>query len=109
MNRHEKRAEKKLNRNLIFIDHGRLLERDQNYGQPVVCYVCGTSHRADGLARIRSRQETVDVPLCARCWDDSDAVGRKFLNAPQMKIIKGGDATTEQVLALAEKQDASEQ
>ena len=36
MNRHEKRAEKKLNRNLIFIDHGRLLERDQNYGQPVV-------------------------------------------------------------------------
>jgi hypothetical protein len=30
------------------------------------------------------------------------------LNAPELEISEGGEATTEQILALAEKQDATE-
>ena len=51
------------------------------------------------------------VPLCEPCLASDvlkDNVARKFLNAPDFKIIRGGKATTEQVLAIADKQDATE-
>jgi len=33
---------------------------------------------------------------------------RKFLNAPDLKVSEGGTATTEQIAALAAKQDTTE-
>jgi hypothetical protein len=56
-----------------------LLESDPNYGLPVQCYVCGTAHKAIGVARI----EGTFVPLCKACVEahNADAVARKFRNA----------------------------
>ena len=87
MNRRDRRAARK--RGAIFVDLGRLSERDQNFGLPVACYVCDTPHKAEGLARIRRNRVTIDVPLCERCLvsDDGDtAVIRKYLNAPGLEI-----------------------
>jgi hypothetical protein len=109
MNRHERRALAK--RNVTFVDYGHLSERDQNYGLPVECYVCGFPHHALGLARITDSQETIHVPLCEPCLgsdDRANTVIRKFLNAPDLEISEGGEATTEQVLAVADKRDATE-
>ncbi|MFY9881462.1 MAG: hypothetical protein WAK39_19010 [Pseudolabrys sp.] len=97
--------------NTIFIDYGQLLERDPNYGTPVECYVCATPHKAFGLARIRANSDTTDVSLCEPCLasgDRGNVVARKFLNAPDLEISEGGEATTEQVLAVAEKQEWTE-
>jgi hypothetical protein len=109
MNRHERRAAKK--GNVTFIEYGHLLARDQNFGLPVTCYVCATPHKALGLARIQHKQTITNVPLCESrlgAGDRYNAVFRKFLNAPELEIIEGGEATTEQVLAAAEKQEATE-
>jgi hypothetical protein len=110
MNRHERRAAIKRG-DVIFIDYGNLLERDQNYGLSVVCYVCATPHNASGLARITDKSGLEHVALCQSCLqsarDDGvtkERVYRKFLNAPDLEISEGGVATTEQVMALAEKQ-----
>lgn len=105
--RNQRRAAKKRS-GAIFVSYGFLLERDQNYGLPVACYVCGAAHKACGLARIQDQSGTTDVALCERHIAAEDAIIRKFLNAPDLEINKGGEATTEQVLAMAEKQDAKQ-
>lgn len=94
----------------IFADVGYLSERDLNYGLPVNCYVCGTAHKAFGLVRIKDDRSTIVVPLCEACCapDKMDAIVRIFLNAPDLEIRKGGEATTEQLLAMAEKPDEKE-
>lgn len=94
--------------NVTFIDYGHLLEGDPNYGLSVVCYVCGARHPAFGLARIRRGGHQEDMPLCQRCLNDDDAVCRKYLNAPELKITDGGELTSEQFAALAQKSDATE-
>jgi hypothetical protein len=99
-----------------FVDYGRLLERDPNYGLPVVCYVCGTPHKGCGVARIRDQSGTTHVALCEPCLGaveggDSHtehALLRKYLNAPNLEISDGGEATTEQVMDMVEKQDKTE-
>jgi len=45
-NRHERRAA--LKQGVVFVDHARLMQRDPNYGLPVDCYLCGTTHAASG-------------------------------------------------------------
>jgi hypothetical protein len=100
-----------------FVDYGRLLERDPNYGLPVNCYVCDAPHKALGFARIQDKSGTTHVPLCERCFravEDTrgshtqHTILRKFFNAPDLEISEGGEATTEQLLALAEKKDKTE-
>lgn len=90
----------------VRVDYAHILESDQKF---YVCYVCATPHKAFGLARIYDTSGTIDtVPLCEPCLADDECVLRKFLNAPDLEIIDGGEATTEQVLALVEKQDVAE-
>jgi hypothetical protein len=107
MNRRQQRAAKKQNRNVTFIDYGHLSERDRNFGLSVACYVCGTQHKALGLARITHDNAATDVPLCERCLasdSEANAVYRKFFNAPDCEVT---DITTEQLMALAEKPDVT--
>jgi hypothetical protein len=102
--------------NTIFIDYGHLGKRDPNYGTSVRCSVCDAPHKARNLARIQNESDIAHVPLCASCYraaDNGDTYTknlliRKYLNAPDLEISEGGEATTEQVLAVAEKQDATE-
>jgi hypothetical protein len=98
------------NAHAVFIDCGYLSKRDPNYGIPVECYVCATPHKAFGLARIEDKSGTTYVPLCQPCLqaDDTKPIARKYLAAPDLEISEGGDATTEQVFALVEKQDVTE-
>ncbi|QIG97523.1 hypothetical protein [Bradyrhizobium sp. 6(2017)] len=106
MNRRDRRAARKRG-DMILIDYGHLLERDQNYGLSVACYVCATAHKASGIARIEDKRSSTIVPLCEACPTSDDRgndVARKYLNAPDLEISEGGEATTEQVLAMAERQ-----
>jgi len=107
-NRHERRAARK--KGVIFVDYGHLDQRDPNYGSPVQCYVCGVLHNASGVARIEG-SSIVHVALCELCLASDpggNGVLRKFLNAPGLEIEEGGEATTEQVFAMADKSDATE-
>jgi hypothetical protein len=107
-NRHQRHAARK--RGVIVTDFGHLDPRNRNYGLPVNCYVCGAAHKAFGLARIQG-QSTIDVPLCEACLESDERgndVIRKYLNAPDLKINEGGEATTEQLIAMADKQDTTE-
>jgi hypothetical protein len=55
MNRHERRAAKKLNRGLsrtIYIQHNCLYEGEPGYGEQVPCYLCDAPHKARGIAVI---------------------------------------------------------
>jgi hypothetical protein len=111
MNRQQRRTARKQGRNATFIAYGYLSRRDQNLGLPVICFACDAQHAALGLARITHDNATTDVPLCEACLvseQKEDVVFRKFLNAPDLAITEGGEATTEQVIALAEKQDTTE-
>jgi hypothetical protein len=38
----------------------------------------------------------------------TDAVLRKYWNVPSLEISEGGEATTEQIVAMAGKQDETE-
>jgi hypothetical protein len=49
MNRHERRAAAKERGRVIYIDFGRLQERNPNYGAPVECYVCGAPRKMNPL------------------------------------------------------------
>jgi hypothetical protein len=111
MNRHERRAAKKRNLWTTIISIGRLREHDPNYGLPLICYACGTPHKALGVALIEHQSGITDVPLCEPCFADNnicDVIQRKFWNAPKLEIEDGGDVTTEQFQALIEKQDKLE-
>ena len=70
------------------------------------------THATSGVARIHipDNQFTTHVPLCDVCFaGDADAlVMRKFLNMPDLKISEGGKVTTEQLDALADRQDTME-
>jgi hypothetical protein len=112
-NRHERRAVKKrAGGGAVFVAYGNILEGDPNFGVPVVCFVCDTPHKAFNLTRITDGAGTHYAPLCATCFlrvGDGDrvpeqAIVRKHLNAPNLAFSEGGEASTEQVLALAEKQ-----
>jgi hypothetical protein len=110
-NRHERRQAAKLQHGeVILIHYGQLLERDQNYGLPVQCYVCGAPHKALGLARIEQKRSTTDVPLCDECLasDSKGDIIRKYTNAPDLKISEGGELTAEQLTAIVDKQDTTE-
>ena len=108
-NRQQRRAAKKAKPSrVVFIDYEYLLEKHKDYGEPVVCYVCAAPHRAFGFARVRRGARQQDLPLCARCLADEDAVARKVLNAPLLEIRDGGELSDEQVVALAQKHDATE-
>ncbi len=81
-----------MNRPILFIDTGHLLKRDQNYGLPVTCFICDAPHKARGLARIRSGDETTHVPLCKSCRRDRDVgnvIARRFLGTPDLIIEVG--------------------
>jgi hypothetical protein len=108
-NRHDRRTTRK--RGALIIHYGHLDPRDPNYGLPMDCYACGATHSASGAACIEG-QSTIHVPLCEVCLASDEAekvVVRKFLNAPDLKIREGGETTTEQFIALAEKLDSTEQ
>ena len=108
-NRHERRKARK--GDVITVDIGRLQQRDPNYGLPVSCYVCGAAHTASGLARIQDKRSTKNVALCDACLADGTVdhlVVRKFLGASGMTFSEGGKVTTEQIIALADKQDTTE-
>lgn len=110
-NRHERRAAKKRNPHQagdgILIERGHLLERDPNYGLPVNCYICDTPHKARGLARIQDKSGTTHVPLCEPCRHDPDAPVAIIWRFSHVIVSEGGEATHEQILALAEKQGAT--
>jgi hypothetical protein len=112
MNRHERRKAHKLGiGEAIFMDHGTLDIRDRNFGRRVICYACGARHLALNFARIRTQADTTDVPLCPACFASNDMpndVLRKFLNAPDMTIEEGGNATLEQIDALVEREHERE-
>jgi hypothetical protein len=60
------------------------------------------------LARIEVQSGNTDVPLCETCVASdgtTDAIVRKFWNAPDLKIEEGSEATTKQIQALIDKQD----
>jgi hypothetical protein len=82
----------------IKIDICNFQRSSPNHGVPVTCYVCGTEHRAFGLARIHEGRTTVDVPLCDPCLYQNrieDDITRKFTKSPDLKIIDGiGDPDT---------------
>jgi hypothetical protein len=92
----------------ITVDYGRLPERSPTYGLPVNCYVCGAEHKGLNLARIRDGKAGIIVALCERCCDDNDAVVRKYWKAPELEVLDGGEATAEQIEALAGKHRAGE-
>ena len=116
MNRHERRAAKKRNAKVdhLFISIGSLMEQDLNYGLPVICYACGTPHKAIGLARIQDKSNTYDVPLCGLCCSPDkvdiaeNIIARKFCNSLDLKVSGGGEVTIEQFQALIDKQDTTE-
>ena len=67
-----------------------------------------------GIAEIQDDGQVGQVILCEACFNSSnvtDAIARKVLGAPDMKISEGGEATQEQVreiaAALSEGQDAT--
>jgi ribosomal protein S14 len=82
--------------NVIF---GHLSVRDKNYGLRVRCYVCGTPHKASGLARIEDASghtevKSLDVPVCEECLrSDRNGVIRKFLNLSDLEILEVGPIT----------------
>ena len=96
---------------MIVVNCGRILQGDEKQGLPVFCFVCGAAHRASCVARIQDKESTTIVPLCEPCFasgDRANAVTRKFWNVPDVEIHKGNKVTTEQALALADKQDGTE-
>lgn len=110
MNRRERRAAAKKG-DVITIGYGRIQERDQTYQMPVECYLCGTTHKAANIARIEDKRSITHVPLCEACLASDglgDAVFRKWCDAPDVVIHEGGEATIEQVNALADKQRTTE-
>jgi hypothetical protein len=85
MNRHERRAAKKLNRGLsrtIYIQHNCLYEGEPGYGEQVPCYLCDAPHKARGIAVIdeKDADHLTLVPLCESCSakKDGDAVIRNI-------------------------------
>ena len=111
MNRRERRKAKKYRvGDVVLIAYGLLDGRDPNYGLPVNCYVCAAPHKALGVARIDRDQSITDVLICDDCLQADggrNAVARKFMNAPDLTINEGGAVTTEQLKALASRQDAT--
>ena len=91
---------------------GVLPKSDQNYGYgtKVDCYVCGTTHNARHLVRIRDNGEDVGIfPLCRRCHDaehgdatDSRVV-KTYWGVTELETIDGGEATTEEIKAFVGK------
>ena len=79
----------------VFVGH--LLKGDPTYGLPVDCYVCGTRHKALGLACIEDKSGTTYVRLCEACVRPL-SVARKYLNAPDLP--DGVEATPERCLAV---------
>jgi hypothetical protein len=94
----------------VKISGGYLHKRDPNYGSLVRCYVCGRKHNARHLARIQDGEATSDVPLCKRCHDAerSDAIVRKYWQAPDLTIEEGGEASAEQIQALVDRAGETE-
>jgi hypothetical protein len=110
MNRQQRRAAKKgksfRRGDVVQISYSNLMEGHPNLGLPVNCYICGTSHKALGLAFIQARQGDEYVPLCEPCLtsgDKQDAVARRYMNADDLVLKEGGKVTTEQIEAISEK------
>lgn len=103
----------KRSRKMAVVVHiARLLPSDPNFGLPVICYVCDAPHNASGAARIDRKGSGIWVPVCDACLADdksaTNAIVRKFWNAPNMEISEGGKLTTEQFAALADRPDKPE-
>jgi hypothetical protein len=107
MNRHERRAAKARKKlpNILEVKCGQCLRTEET--TRYYCYVCGDeakgwAWRHDpsllgyGVAHIQchcGRCEPIDVPLCERCVKSegsSDVIARKYRNAPDLEIVKGG-------------------
>jgi hypothetical protein len=119
MNRHERRVEQRAKRQLaaairegraIDVSLGHLRPDDPNYGLPVGCAVCGTPHRALGLARITDQSGFSHIPLCEPCIQadeaTSSAIVRKYFGVPDLEISDGGDLAN--MLAMEEKRGVTE-
>jgi hypothetical protein len=110
MNRHERRRRAKLG-DIVEIKFGRVVF-DIKPGEDTsrdVCYVCGKPATAwpecgvmaHGFASINGQI----VLLCEGCFnEDSNAIARKYLNAPDMKVTEGG--TYEDINEIREIADA---
>ncbi len=88
---------------------GRLVEvdtrTDPNFGSPKDCYVCGIEHSAYGIVRIEG-SSVVNFPICEPCLaadKSSKNAMRKFIHAADVAFVEGGEATTEQIHAMADK------
>jgi hypothetical protein len=113
MNRRDRRAAKRFNKgHVTHTAIGRLQAVDPNYGLPVNCYTCGAPHQGLGVGRIMDRGELEYVPLCEPCMatpeETTNAIIRKFWNAPDLICREGGEISDEQLDALAERGDASQ-
>ena len=92
---------------MVSAGYGTLDKRDPNYGLPVNCYLCGVTHKGFGVARITDKSEVLPTSHCVETSlhsaldDDDGAVIRKYWNAPDLEIRKGGEATTDEILAVA--------
>ena len=120
MNRHQRRTEQRVRRQLaaairegraIDIGLGHLRPDDPNYGLPINCAICGTPHRALGPARITDQSGFSHIPLCEPCVQadeaTSQAIVRKHFGAPDMEFSDGGHLG-EAFLAMEEKRGGTE-
>jgi hypothetical protein len=88
----------------IFVDYGRA-----NRTTARICWLCNKAHCGSGGARIRDKRMVRQVPLCDACLEgDQDGIVRKYLGAPDLEFEEGGALTSEQLSALADKQDSTE-
>ena len=94
MNRRERPRMKHNAHDLVTISWGTLL-----------VYACDAPHKAIGVALIEDGSGTTCVPLCDPCLDDKGHhVLKKYWGTPDLIVDEGGEATTEQLLALVERQ-----
>ena len=124
MNRHERRKAKAGRKPgfVVNISFGRCLMAGES---KVECFACGNEAKdwnspggpallGYGLAEIQEGDRSEQVPICESCFSFDEAgssIVRKWLNAPDLKITEGGEATAEHVAniasALSEKDDAT--
>ena len=125
MNRHERRkAKARKDGFVVNISLGRWLMAADSEAK-VECFACGNEAKdwnwpggpallGYGLAEIQEGDRSEQVPICESCFSSDDptsALVRKWLNAPDLEISEGGEATAEHVAniasAMSEKDDAT--
>jgi hypothetical protein len=107
MNRHERRRAAKQQDTAkamaIYTHWGHLRPTFKHYKQPTICYICDAEHGALDVVADDGRDPINHHPICKRCAGDNHSVIRKYWDAPKLKIVERGEATTEQLEAIIER------